>query len=297
MTYRRTISKTLLMGVLVSFLIFPSTTGNSVSQNCIAPPPDLISWWPGDGNANDISGNEQNGTPSGGVSFAQGKVGQGFLFDGIDGRIEIPDSSVLRFGTGDLTVDAWIKAAPGTDFRGIIGKELQAFPFPSIVFRLSDQGLLQFAVTDCGTGECGFGVTRQPVQSPFRVDDDVFHHLAGVRHSSGYELYVDGQLVATRVEPARNSDSTAPLFIGIQAISTNGSVMFPFQGLVDEVEIFDRALTGAEIQALFAADSAGKCKRVTICHKPGTPAQKSVVIPIEALPGHLGHGDTVGQCN
>lgn len=37
--------------------------------------------------------------------------------------------------------------------------------------------------------------------------------------------------------------------------------------------------------------------KVTICHKPGTPAQKTLVIPIQALPGHLGHGDTIGSCN
>lgn len=301
MTHRDTIVKIALMGVLVYFLICRSS-GNTLSQNCIQPPSDLVSWWSGDGNANDISGNEQNGTPNGGVTFSQGKVGQAFLFDGIDGRIEIPDSSILRFGLGDLTVDAWIKAPPGTSFRGLIGKEQQTFPFPSIIFRLSDQGLLQFAVTDCGTGGCGFsgpgdGGTRQPVQSPFRIDDDVFHHIAGVRHSSGYELYVDGQLVATRIEPARDSDNPAPLFIGIQAIFTNGSEEFPFQGILDEVEIFDRALNGSEIQALFAADSAGKCKNVTVCHKPGTPAQKSLAIPIKALKGHLGHGDTIGQCH
>ncbi|MGH7597876.1 MAG: TolB family protein [bacterium] len=36
--------------------------------------------------------------------------------------------------------------------------------------------------------------------------------------------------------------------------------------------------------------------KVTICHKPGTPAQKTLVIPIQALKGHLGHGDTIGPC-
>jgi hypothetical protein len=36
---------------------------------------------------------------------------------------------------------------------------------------------------------------------------------------------------------------------------------------------------------------------VTICHKPGTPAEKTKTIPRSALPGHLGHGDTIGPCN
>ncbi len=37
-------------------------------------------------------------------------------------------------------------------------------------------------------------------------------------------------------------------------------------------------------------------EEVTICHKPGTPAQKTLIIPIQALPGHLAHGDTLGSC-
>jgi hypothetical protein len=36
--------------------------------------------------------------------------------------------------------------------------------------------------------------------------------------------------------------------------------------------------------------------RITICHKPGTPAQKTLVLPESAIPGHLGHGDTLGPC-
>jgi len=36
--------------------------------------------------------------------------------------------------------------------------------------------------------------------------------------------------------------------------------------------------------------------RITICHKPGTPAQKTLVLPEPAIPGHLGHGDTLGPC-
>lgn len=252
------------LGVIGTSLFFVLIS-QAAAQTCVQPPSGLVAWWPGDGNANDISGFGQNGTVTGGVIFSPGKVGIAFDFNGIDGRVEIPDSAISHFGTGDLTVDAWIKAPPGATFRSIVGKEQQSFPFPSIILRLTDEGLLQFAVTDCGTGGCGFsapggGGSRQPVQSPLRVDDDVFHHVAGVRHSFGYELYVDGQLVATRIESARNSDNDVPLFIGIQAINVSGSPMLPFNGIIDEVETFNRALTPAEIQSIFSAGSAGKCK-------------------------------------
>src|SRR5262245_2804350 len=81
-------------------------------------------------------------------------------------------------------------------------------------------------------------------------------------------LYIDGQLVAVRVESARNSDSAASLFIGAQAIS-----VAPFDGIVDEVEIFNRALSQAKIQAIFNAGSAGKCKGCAI-----TPTVTSQIV-------------------
>jgi hypothetical protein len=264
-------------GAWAAGALTPTARGNDAAAvedvSCSPPPSGMIAWWPGDGNANDISGSGLNGTPMDGVSFVPGKVGPAFQFNGVDGKVEIADSPVLRFGIGDLTVDAWIKVGPGSNFQTFVGKEQQSFPFPSLDFRITDQGLLQFLVTDCGTGACGFsnpggGGSRQPVESPFRVDDNVFHHVAGVRISSGYQLYVDGQLVATRLEPARNSDSSTPLFIGIQSISTLGHEIFPFSGIVDEVEIFNRALSASEIQAIFNAGSAGKCKNrppVAIC--------------------------------
>ena len=231
---------------------------------CVAPPTGAVSWWTGDGTATDIQGTN-DGTLAGGASFVEGRVGSAFSFDGIGGRVMIPDSQALRFGTTNLTVDAWIKAPQNTWHRSIIGKDQSSFPFASILFNLNDQGRLQFAVTDCGTGDCGWtapggGGSRQAVQSPARIDDGAFHHVAGVRHASGYELYVDGQLVATRAEPARNGDSDAPLFIGIQEISANNTVLNPFNGVIDEVGIFSRALSASEIQSIYNAGSAGKCR-------------------------------------
>ncbi len=50
--------------------------------SCTPPPSGLVAWLPGDGNTNDISGNNNNGTPQGNVSYVAGKVAQAFTFDG-----------------------------------------------------------------------------------------------------------------------------------------------------------------------------------------------------------------------
>src|SRR5262249_47652088 len=55
-------------------------TGNQ----CLPPPAGLVSWWPGDGNTDDVVGGNI-GTALGGVTFGAGEVGQAFNFNGIDG--------------------------------------------------------------------------------------------------------------------------------------------------------------------------------------------------------------------
>jgi hypothetical protein len=60
-------------------LLFFALVGQAAAQICVEPPAGLVSWWPGDGNADDIvNGNE--GTLQYGATFAPGKVGQGFSF-------------------------------------------------------------------------------------------------------------------------------------------------------------------------------------------------------------------------
>ena len=71
-----------------ALLLIPTTAH---AQSCVEAPEGLISWWPGDGDANDIEGNN-DGTLQGGATFAPGKVGQAFNLDGVDDYVSIPDS-------------------------------------------------------------------------------------------------------------------------------------------------------------------------------------------------------------
>jgi hypothetical protein len=82
---------------------------NTRADTCTPPPPNMISWWPGDGNANDIQGSN-NGTLLNGATFAPGMVDQAFSFAGADDEISIAHTSALNFGPNDsFTVDAWLK--------------------------------------------------------------------------------------------------------------------------------------------------------------------------------------------
>ncbi len=78
---------------------------------CTPAPSGLVSWWGGDDNALDIVGTN-NGTLQGSATYASGKVGQAFSFDGgEDNYVEIPNSSSLN-PTGAFSVDGWFYIDP-----------------------------------------------------------------------------------------------------------------------------------------------------------------------------------------
>src|SRR5215831_6719921 len=65
------------------------------TPTCAPPPPNLVSWWPGDGNADDIW-DSNNGTLQGGTTFAPGLVDQAFLLDGINDFVDVGNAPNLR---------------------------------------------------------------------------------------------------------------------------------------------------------------------------------------------------------
>jgi hypothetical protein len=108
-----------------------STTGNHIPSRAIPITSGLIGYWSGDGNANDLSGNGNNGTLINGTTFVTGKVGQAFSLDGVDDLVEIPDNDLWAFGTDDFTIDLWVNFQ-SSDF-GIPD-------LPRAVFLATDEG-------------------------------------------------------------------------------------------------------------------------------------------------------------
>src|SRR4029079_343906 len=101
---------------------------------CMTPPtpacapqaPNLAGWWPGNGNTQDIIGN-QNGTVQNGAAFAAGEVGQSFSFNGTNQWVEVPSSTNLK-PVSQLTISAWIKlsVAPSGQGAAAIAKGVDA---------------------------------------------------------------------------------------------------------------------------------------------------------------------------
>ncbi len=89
-----------------------SANANLTVLPCLPDPPNLVSWWSAEGNANDAIGTN-NGTIVGPVTFAPGEIGQAFSFNGTNGYIQVGGSFALA---GDRTIEGWVYPSTNTGF-------------------------------------------------------------------------------------------------------------------------------------------------------------------------------------
>ncbi len=211
-----------------------------VNAQCVAPPSGLVSWWPGDGNANDIQ-DSNHGILENGAAFTAGLVGQAFDFNGAN-SVLVPHSGNLM--PTALTVDAWVFLRSYPGFKSAFVEKVDTAQGG---YDLEVIGNIANAVV------WNFG-TPQVVSSLAPLPLNTWTHLAMTFDGITLSLYVNGVLQGSR--PAVMTPTTAGLTFS-RASSGN---FFNVDGMEDEIELFDRALAQTEIQDIFNAGSAGKCK-------------------------------------
>jgi hypothetical protein len=233
-------------------------SGSGMCKQCVAPAAGIADWWPADGTMNDIVGTN-HGVPSSGVTFAAGKVGRAAAFDGIGGQVSF-GGSAGNFGTADFTVHFWIKTN-STRSEGVIGKRPVCAHANFWDLRMN-AGRLSLELDQGGANYLPIGTSRA-------VNDNVFHHVAIVRQGATASIYIDGIADVSGSSGIANVDNAADLIAGRSACTGADGTAF-FTGLLDELTVMSRALSGGEIQAIIAAGSAGMCHTqcATISPKP-----------------------------
>jgi hypothetical protein len=210
-------------------------------------PSGLISWWRAENDALD-SVSTNNGYLTNGASFAIGKVGQSFLFDGTNDYVVIPDSPGLR--SASVTLEAWVLFNVTSGFRLILGKPAGSGTLDSFALWLND-GVLNGVICDTVSGGPVISYTMLPVSGRW-------YHLAYTYDGATLQqvLYVNGAAVAIGTGYRGVGYDAHPMLIGSD--NDNGVQNGFFSGQIDEASIYNRALGLNEIASIYNVGSAGK---------------------------------------
>ncbi|MBA7660724.1 hypothetical protein ES703_68730 [subsurface metagenome] len=244
------------------------------AQSCIPAPANMVGWWPGDGNADDIVGGN-HGTLMGGAGFATGMVDQAFSFDGMDDFVSIADAPSLDLTTA-ITLDAWIRTTKSNAYQCIVGKfSGNALPYAPgedaqrsyMLYVHSSNSLAMIISTNGGQRPGDHAYVIGTI-----VPENTWVHVAGTYDGSSINIYLNGNPAGSVSYNQPAFVSTAPVRIGTYVQPGYSQSMLSFGGNIDEVEIFNRALSASEIDSIYQAGSAGKCKvlSVEIDIKPGS---------------------------
>lgn len=192
-----------------------------------------------------------------GPATDHGKVATSLLFTGYQ-YVNVPNNPALDPGTGDFTIDAWVfYVMPTNATRPIVSKSTYGGGATGYYVQING-GMLEFGIM----GTMG-GAAINSNNFAIQISPNSWHHVAATftNNPTRLSLYMDGTLkkmVATG--NLGNVSSTSDLKIGGIWVVGPGYATAT-QIAVDEVEIFNRALSLTEIQGIYNAGSAGKCKK------------------------------------
>jgi hypothetical protein len=212
--------------VAVTFAVAPPVTGGLVAAYGFGEASG--------GTASDSSGAGNHGAISGATRTAAGRSGPALDFDGVNDWVTVADAASLDLTSG-MTLEAWVHpTALGNAWRTVLLKERPS----GLAYALyaSDDGNRPHAYSFTGS-ELG---TRGPTALPIGA----WTHVAATFSGATLRLYVGGTQVATRSVGSALVASNGPLRIGGNAVWGEW-----FQGRIDDVRVYNRALTAAEIQS------------------------------------------------
>ena len=209
--------------------------------------PAPIAVWSGNGTAVDTA-NGNNGTLHNGVSYAAGKWGQAFSFDGSDDLITTADSASLDrpHVTNAITICMWVKWNGQTPYgynplvrKASFSSAPSSSPWRTYDFGINSNGTIFLSLSD-GVANGQTAV----LASTTAISANTWFHIAGTYDGITLKTYINGVLSGTLASSLVIGESAGPIFIGRDEWGGWGK----FGGLLDEIEVYDQALTTGEIQ-------------------------------------------------
>ncbi|HEY5233420.1 MAG TPA: immunoglobulin domain-containing protein [Verrucomicrobiae bacterium] len=213
----------------------------------------LVAYYPFDGNVNDASGNENNGTIYGGVILVPDRFGSNnsaYSFNGVDGYIDI--GNPVGNSPSNLTESAWVK---------IISRANTPYGYPPV-----DVIITKRETRDIGSGwstlGIGSGSSGQNIgEGEIIVDGDdyydpdagtsqtptnVWFFICGIKSNNTYQIYINGAL-ENIITDANTESSVEDMYL-----MHHGAWGAYCNGVLDDVRIYNRALSSNEVSQLYA---------------------------------------------
>jgi hypothetical protein len=212
-----------------------------VATNCVNPPSGLVAWWPGQSNADDVVGGH-DGVLQNGAAYEPGMVGTAFSFGGSTEAVLIPYSSNLNLSAlSAWTIEAWVNPASfnNSSYPTIFAQG----HWDASLGLNSGTGALESWINNASQL---IGTTAVPLGQ--------WSHVALVYNGTNRIFYLNGVSAGQGSAPAMTAE-TDTSSIG-NVVPNDGA---SFNGGIDEVSIYSRALSSNEIAEIYLAGSYGKC--------------------------------------
>lgn len=213
------------------------------------PTSGLVGYWPFTGNANDLSGNNYNGTVNGAVLTSDrfGRTGSAYSFDGVNDYIAIAPSSLVDYET-QATLSFWLIRGADDDYGLPIHTGNQGRIQTSVSLNSVSVGVTTNSNYD-GAAPSEFSVTDSFVQTQW-------NHII-LKYDGGnktLQLYINGELKKTTFAEG-NIWAAQGCYLAFGVYYLFGTPHHGYyKGILDDVRLYKRALTDAEIQSLYHED-------------------------------------------
>jgi hypothetical protein len=265
--------KTRVFAVCVVLFLFCGITHAGLSDG-------LVAYYPFNGNANDESGNGNNGTVNGATLTTDrfDNANKAYSFNGSNNYIQITNGTPFNF-TNDLSLSFWINAgSPQQEYMSVIDKTHAGGPVGvtrAFVVQQSSYDLnhIRFSWGD------GTNWSVPLVLSGINLQTNNWQYITITKHDLEVKYYINGIFVYEYTSPSASAsifpNSNLPLTFGACYWSDAKTYVRFFNGKLDDVRIYNRALSASEVQQLYQGQ--GTCSSEVVKFTAGTPAKAADV--------------------
>lgn len=264
-----------MIKILATLLLCSCLAANAQLPSYV-PANGLVAWWGLNGNANDDSGNNNNGTNNGAVLTADrfGSANSAYSFDGSASYISMPTSASLESPTTRLTMSAWINLSGyslvGQAFGPILTKSNSSANAFMYRFTVDINGISFYAGVNNWTSNTG---------AAFNFSLNQWYLLTAVLDSFTSYFYLNDSLIATNTFTTNITNNALPLEIGRDV---PGSTEV-FNGKIDDIGIWNVALTPQQVSNLYLGPALGADEQApeNLLRIYPNPASDEIIISVE----------------